>query len=79
MKMIILRPTITGGIDFQPKPFAQEVPDKLAEHMIEIGNARKFETKVVKVTEKKTSSSSQAAPASTAKTVKKRKPRKPKS
>lgn len=79
MKVIILQPTIMGGTDFQPAPHAQEVSDTVGNHLIEIGSARLFETKVAEVTEKKTSSSSQAAPASRKRTATKRKPRKPKS
>jgi len=79
MKVLILQPTIIGGVDYQPTPHAQTVPDHIGQHLVEIGNATHFETKVVEVTEKKTSSASQAAPASRKKTATKRKARKPKS
>lgn len=71
MLVIILRPTIAGGIDYTPAPHAQEVPDHVAEHLIEIGNARRFETKVEEPAVKKTSSVSQPAPASRDTTAKK--------
>jgi hypothetical protein len=79
MKVIINYNTSVGGIWYEPQPFAQNVPDSVAAHLIEIGSAVPFETKVVEVTEKKTSSASPADPASPPPMQPTRRGRKPKS
>lgn len=83
MKVIVINPTIIGGVDYQPTVGGEytNIPDQLAQHMIDIGNAIAYETKVVEVVEKKsvpeTISVSQPAPALPKKTRKPRKARKP--
>ena len=86
MNIIVLQPTIIGGIDYQPSANGQysNVPDHIGRHMIQIGNATAYETKEVEVTEKKsvpaaTSSASQPDPVSLEQTAKPRRGRKPKS
>ena len=74
MNIIVLQPTIIGGVDYQPSHLPINVPDAIGQHMIEIGNATAYRTKVVEVTEKKSvpSSASQPAPVSQEKTAPKR-------
>ena len=83
MKIIVLQPTIIGGVDYQPSFAGQyiNVPDAIGQHMIDIGNAKAYETKVVEVAEKKSvpSSASQPGPVSQPTTAPKRRGRKPKS
>lgn len=86
MKIIVSAPTIIGGADYQPAVYPQEVPDALARHMIEIGNATAYETKIVErmevKSEKKPIEPSFASPpdqASQEPTVRPRRGRKPKS
>ena len=80
MNIIVLQPTIIGGVDYQPSHLPINVPDPIGQHMIDIGNATAYQTKVVEVTEKKSvpSSASQPAPALPEKTAPKRRGRKPK-
>ena len=85
MKIIVLQPTIIGGVDYQPSMNGQfsNVPDHIAEHMISIGNAKAYETKVLEVAEKKPSpetlSVSLPGQVSPEQTVKPRRGRPPKS
>lgn len=85
MKVIVLQPTIIGGVDYQPSMNGQysNVPDSIGEHMINIGNAKAYETKVVEVAEKKPSpetlSVSPQAQVSPEQIVKPRRGRPPKS
>jgi len=83
VKIIVSAPTIIGGICYEPSHVPQDAPDNVAQHMIDIGNARKFETKILEVEEtkavKKSSSASQPAPVSQKKTAKPRRKRKPQS
>lgn len=53
MLIIVTAPTIAGGVDYQPDHRPQRVPDNIGRHLVEIGNATPFETKVVQATEKK--------------------------
>lgn len=57
MKIVVLQPTIIGGVDYQPSSNGQfsNVPDSIGQHMINIGNAKAYETKVLEVAEKKPS------------------------
>ena len=58
MRIVVLQPTIVGGIDLQPSSNGQfsNVPDHIGLHLIDIGNARAYvETKVLEVAEKKPS------------------------
>ena len=84
MNIIVIQPTIIGGVDYQPSHLPVNVPDSVGQHMIEIGNATAYQTKVVEVTEtkvaeKKSLSASQPAPVSQPTTAPKRRGRKPKS
>jgi hypothetical protein len=79
MNIIVLQPTIIGGVDYQPGILPINVPDNVGKHMIEIGNAKAYETKVVEVAEKKSFSVSQPAPVSPEPIVKKRRGRPAKS
>jgi hypothetical protein len=79
MKIIVLQPTIIGGIDYQPSHVPQYAPDNIGRHLIDIGNAKAYETKVVEVAEKKSFSASPPAPVLQEQTVKPRRGRKPKS
>lgn len=83
MKIIILAPTIIGGVDYQPSHIPKDVPDHIGQHLLDIGNAQTYEAKVVEVVEKKsakkTSSAAPQAPASQEPTPKKRRGRPPKS
>ena len=79
MKILVSVPTIIGGVDYQPSHIPQDAPDNVAQHMIDIGNATAYQTKVMEVVEKKTLSASQQAPVLPKKTAPKRKARKPKS
>ena len=80
MKILVNAPTIVGGVCYDPSHLPQDAPDAIGQHLIEIGNATAFETKVVKpaVTKVKKSSAPPLAQASTKKTATTRK-RKPKS
>lgn len=75
MKVIITAPTIMGGVSYDPDHRPQEVPDGIAAHLIEIGNAHAYVQKVAppEVTKAKKnpgqSSASQAAPASRKRTA----------
>ncbi len=78
MQIRILASTLVGGIWHEPGIGNYE--PKLAQHLIDIGVAEAFETKivepeVVKQTEKKPSSASQPDPALPEKTPKKRRGR----
>jgi hypothetical protein len=56
MRIVVLQPTIVGGMDLQPSINGQfsNVPDQIGLHLIDIGNARAYvETKVLQVAEKK--------------------------
>lgn len=75
MKILVLAPTIIGGIDYQPSPTPQDAPEHIARHLVEIGNATPYEAKVVEVTEKKSLSASQPAPVLPEKTAPKRRGR----
>ena len=58
MRIVVLQPTIVGGMDLQPSINGQfsNVPDQIGLHLIDIGNARAYvETKVLQVAEKKPS------------------------
>ena len=85
MKILVSVPTIIGGVDYQPSHIPKDVPDNIGQHMIEIGNATKYETKIIEKMETKAvkkpepSSASQPAPVSQEKTAPKRRGRKPKS
>jgi len=79
MKVIINYSTSVGGVWYEPQVFAQEVADTIAAHLIEIGSAVPFETKVVEVTEKKISSALPADPVSPPPMQPARRGRKPKS
>jgi hypothetical protein len=89
MKVIVLQPTIIGGVDYQPTLGGEfsNIPDPIAQHMIAIGNAQPYEAKVLEVVEKKavkksakkTSSVSQPDPVSQEPPPKKRRGRPPKS
>jgi hypothetical protein len=83
MKILVTAPTIIGGVDYQPSHVPQNAPDHVAEHMLEIGNATKYETKILDVVEtkapKKSLSASQPDQDSPPPTVKKRRGRPPKS
>ena len=83
MNIIVLQPTIIGGVDYQPSHLPINVPDGIGKHMIDIGNAKSYETKIIDVVEtkavKKSSSASQPVPVSQEQTAKPRRGRKPKS
>ena len=51
MKIIILAPTIIGGVDYQPSHIPKDVPDHIWQHLLDIGNAQTYEAKVVEVVE----------------------------
>jgi hypothetical protein len=54
MKRIYIdAPTLLGGVWYEPSHLPQFAPDSVADYLVEIGNARHFETKIVEVTEKK--------------------------
>jgi len=75
MLVLIDQTTIIGGVVYEPSHSPQSVNDAAGEHLIAIGNARRFETKVVAPTEKKSqepSSASQPAPASRKRTATRR-------
>jgi len=84
MKILVSAPTIIGGVDYQPSHIPKDVPDNIGQHMIEIGNATKYETKIIEKMETKAvkkpepSSASQPAPVSQDQTAKPRRGRKPK-
>lgn len=81
MQVIVTATTMIGGHVYTSMARPQSVPDNYAQHMIDIGNAVEFVTKVVEpeVTKKKSLSASQPAPVSQEKTAKPRRTRKPKS
>lgn len=71
MMVLVSAPTILGGVFYEAGPVPQSVPDNIGEHLIQIGNATKYETKVVEPTVKKTSSASQQGQALPEQTAKK--------
>lgn len=69
-----------GGACYEVSHLPQSVPDGVAEHLIEIGNAYPYETKVVEVVEKKqqplsVSPAAQASPDAIATRPRGRKPK----
>jgi len=79
MKIIVSAPTIIGGVDYQPSHLPQNVPDNVGQHMVDIGNAIKYEAKILAVEEtkavKKSLSASPPAPVLPEKTAKPRRGR----
>lgn len=64
MRVIILNPTLMGGVWYHPKPTPQTVSDDVGRHLIQIGVAREYETKEQAPQEKKALSVSPAGQAS---------------
>lgn len=85
MNIIVLQPTIIGGVDYQPSHLPQNAPDNVGQHMVDIGNAIKYEAKIIEKMETKAvkkpepSSASQPVPVSQEQTAKPRRGRPPKS
>ena len=55
MRVILLQNAMVNGIWYGPEPYAQELPDRIAQHLINIGCAEAYESKIMEVAEKKPS------------------------
>lgn len=54
MKVIILENVLCGGLWYEPRGTqAQDVPDPVGAHLVSIGVAREFETKIIEIVEVK--------------------------